>query len=76
MPSAAYKELMDDPNQMALTIIELRSFAKAKADIEQASQAKKDPPSDAIHELVYDIRHEIVKEDRQQWTSLSPSKPA
>jgi hypothetical protein len=48
LPLAAVRELSDDPEQMAVQILELRAYARTKARMDVAKDAKDLPPGDAI----------------------------
>jgi hypothetical protein len=42
------QELRDDPEQMAVQILELRAYARTKALVDRATDAKDLPPGDAL----------------------------
>jgi hypothetical protein len=68
LPSQAQRELMNDPSNAALVIMEMRSFARAKEACERYSKQPtgKDMPTGLAVEQVHEIRSEIVKEDRER----------
>ena len=60
MPSEALKELLDDPKQMALDILELRAYARAKEVLDNAKRPE-DVPHSPMIDRVFLIQHEILK---------------
>lgn len=54
------RELLDEPRGMALDIIELRAYARAKSALEQAKNSK-DIPDDPMIERVWEVQHEIAR---------------
>lgn len=48
LPLAMVRELGDDPEQMAVQILELRAYARTKALVDRATDAKELPPGDAL----------------------------
>jgi hypothetical protein len=64
LPSQAVREIMDDPQQMALDIIHLRGYAYAKETLENAKSSR-DIPRGVNVEQVLEIKAEIMKEDGQ-----------
>lgn len=64
LPSAAIRELMSDPANMALDIIELRAYASAKHAVD-TTELKKLPKKDASIDRVFEIKHEILKRRRE-----------
>ena len=60
MPSEAKKELLDDPGQMALDILELRAYARAKETLDNARRSE-DVPNSPMIDRVFLIQHEILK---------------
>jgi len=62
LPSAAYRELMNDPSGMALDIMRLRNYARSKDILDHAKSAK-DIPDGADVKQVMEIKKELMKED-------------
>lgn len=60
LPSEAKKELLDDPSQMALDILELRAYARAKKVLDNAKRSE-DVPDSPMIDRVFLIQHEILK---------------
>lgn len=48
LPLAMVRELSDDPEQMAAQILELRAYARTKALVDRAKDAKELPPGDEL----------------------------
>lgn len=65
LPSEALRELLDDPNNMALDIIELRAYARTKQQIDDARK-QEDMPSGPLADLVWQVQHEIVRRRREE----------
>ena len=63
LPSQAVRELMNDPSQMALDIIDLRSYAQAKEILDNAKDSKDIPQSKSI-DRVWEIMHELLKRQK------------
>jgi len=61
LPRAAVAELYDDPELMALTILRLRAYARAKQDIDNAKRPQ-DMPTGPAADLVWEIQAEIAAE--------------
>lgn len=64
-PTRALWELEHDPDHMALTILQLRAYAQAKADydrIEDAEQFERAVKWNPMVATVRDIEHAIVAE--------------
>lgn len=56
---------MDDPHNLAITIMELRSYHRAYQQIEQARESKHLPePEGEMVDRVHEINWEMMKEDR------------
>jgi hypothetical protein len=53
-PSQAREELEADPDRTALRILELRAYARTKAQVDAAKEAK-DMPTGDLAELVQEI---------------------
>ena len=51
---------MNDPSQMALDIMELRSYARAKEILDSAKKTEEVPKSKAI-DRVWEITHELIE---------------
>lgn len=64
LPTQAYKELMIDPLNMAIDIMELRSYANAKEILDHAKSESDIPKSSAI-EQVWMVQHELLKRRRE-----------
>ncbi len=62
LPSQAVKEIMTDPNQMALEIMQLRNYARAKEALDNAKNADEIPDSPAIDQ-VWMVQAEIVRKE-------------
>lgn len=59
-------ELLDDPHQLALTIIELRGYQRAYQQIEQAREHQRmDEPEGEMVERVHEINAELLMEERR-----------
>lgn len=63
LPSEAVRELMEDPTQLALDILELRAYARAKAALEQAERPE-DVPRTRMVEEVWGVLHELLRRKR------------
>lgn len=68
LPSQAEKELFDDPKQMALDILELRAYARAKEMLDNAKRPEEVPDSPMI-DRVFLIQHEIMGRKKAGETS-------
>ncbi len=64
LPSEAIKELMNDPTNLALDIIELRAYAAAKHTVDTTPLSKL-PKKDATIDRVLEIKYEIQKRRRE-----------
>ncbi len=64
LPSQAVKELLDDPTNLAIDIMELRSYARAKELLDNAKKPEDVPKSPAIDE-VWMVQHELLKRRRE-----------
>lgn len=60
LPSAALRELMNDPAQMAIDIMELRAYARTKEAIDNA-HSDKDIPASPMVDQVFSIQAELLK---------------
>ena len=60
LPSAALKEIMNDPAQMAIDIIELRAYSRAKELLDNARDSK-DIPDNPMIDRVFEIQAELLK---------------
>lgn len=65
LPTRALWELEHDPDGMALTVIMLRQFARAKAAIDAAGGDVDKMPKGAMADLVVDIEAEFTEEQHQ-----------
>ena len=65
LPSEALRELLDDPNNMALDIIELRAYARTKQQIDDAKK-QEDMPSGPMADLVWGVQLEIARRRREE----------
>lgn len=63
LPSQAVRELMDDPSQIALDIMELRAYARAKECLDNAKDPK-DVPDHPMIDRVFEIQAELLKRRR------------
>ena len=63
MPTAAITELMDDPAGLALDIIELRAYARAKDALDNA-KSKNDIPGSPMVDTVMEIQAELARRRR------------
>jgi hypothetical protein len=63
LPTAAVNELFDDPGGMAIEILELRAYARAKEALDNA-KSKNDVPSSPMVDKVMEIQSELVKRKR------------
>jgi len=63
LPTEAVKELLDDPLNMALEIMELRAYARAKEVLDNA-KSKNDVPSSPMVDMVMEIQAELAKRKR------------
>ncbi len=61
LPSAAVNELMDDPDRLALEIIELRAYARAKEQLDNAKKST-DVPKTPMIEKVWEVQAELHKQ--------------
>ncbi|MDD5502587.1 MAG: hypothetical protein PHH26_03885 [Candidatus Thermoplasmatota archaeon] len=64
----AEKELLDDPKQMALDILELRAYARAKEILDNAKRSE-DVPDNPMIDRVFLIQHEILERKKAGETS-------
>ena len=60
LPSQAVEELMNDPSHLALDIMEIRSYARAKEILDNAKKAEEVPKSKAI-DRVWEITYELIE---------------
>ena len=58
LPSEALGELMDEPRGMALDIMELRAYARAKDALDNAEK-KEDVADDPMVAKVWEVLHEL-----------------
>jgi len=63
LPTAALAELLDDPAGMAIEILELRAYARAKESLDNA-KSKNDVPSSPMVDMVMEIQAELAKRKR------------
>ena len=63
MPTAALTELLDDPSGMAIEILELRAYARAKETLDNA-KSKNDVPGSPMVDMVMEIQAELAKRKR------------
>ena len=68
LPSAALRELMNDPAQMAIDIMELRAYARTKEMLDNA-QNKADVKNTPMVEKVFEIIAEREKRRRENGRS-------
>jgi hypothetical protein len=55
------RELSDDPEQMAVQILELRAYARTKAMVDRAKDATELPPGDALVGRVIQTQAAILR---------------
>jgi hypothetical protein len=66
LPSQAERELITDPSRAVITIMEMRSFARAKEQIDRHSKERQgSAPTGPSVELVHSIQYEVVMQDRE-----------
>jgi hypothetical protein len=65
LPSAAVRELMNDPAQMALDIIEFRAYARAKEALDNAKKPE-DVPDSPMIEMVWLVQEEMLKRRKEE----------
>ena len=63
LPTAAVTELLDDPTGMAMEILELRAYSRAKEALDNA-KSKNDVPDSPMIDMVMEIQAELVKRKR------------
>ncbi len=63
LPTAAINELFDDPSGMAIEILELRAYARAKEALDNA-KSKNDVAGSPMVDLVMEVQEELVKRKR------------
>ena len=68
LPSQAVRELMTDPAQTAIDIMELRAYVKAKEVLDNAKN-QKDIPDSPVIDRVFEIQAEILKRRRDETCS-------
>ena len=61
LPTRALWELEHDPDQLVLTIMQLRAYARTKAAMDRAKTAE-EAPTGALADLVMDITTDLVRE--------------
>jgi len=64
LPSAMARELARDPEQMAVRIVELRGYAKAKALVDASKQDSDVPRGDPLVVRVLRTQAAILREER------------
>jgi hypothetical protein len=65
LPSQALNEMLDDPSSMALEIIELRAYARAKELIDTTDKQDKLPNNPMI-DRVFEITDYLGKQEKQR----------
>lgn len=60
LPSDAVRELMDDPAGLALDVMELRAYARAKEALDSAKKAG-DEPTGPMADMVWEVMSELLK---------------
>lgn len=63
LPLAVVRELSDDPEQLAVQILELRAYARAKALVDRAGDQKDLPLGDALVQRVMTTQAAILSEE-------------
>jgi hypothetical protein len=63
LPTAALTELLDDPAGMAIEILELRAYARAKESLDNA-KSKNDVPDSPMIDMVMEIQADLAKRKR------------
>ena len=63
LPRAAIDELMNCPDKLVTTIINMRNYARAKEALDNAKRPE-DKPTGRTAELVLEIQAEIIAEKR------------
>ena len=58
------RELMNDPSEMTLEIIDLRAYAHAKEQVDSA-KLKDLPKNNKLIDRVFEIKHELLKRRRE-----------
>jgi len=59
------REFLDDPRGLALDIMELRAYARAKDALDNAKK-EEDIPKTAMVEVVWQVQHEIMKRKKRK----------
>lgn len=65
LPSQAVRELLDDPQQLALDVMELRAYARTKDALDNAKRPE-DEPSGPMVEVVWDVMNELLRRRREE----------
>lgn len=65
------RALLDDPEHLALEIIELRAYARTKEQLDAAKRAE-DAPRGPVADLVMDIQAEIFRRRKEAETDGNP----
>jgi hypothetical protein len=65
MPTRAMWEIEHDPDGMVFTVMAIWAYERAKADVDQATKANQDLPTDAMAQLVIDHEAAIAVEEVQ-----------
>ena len=65
LPSEALTELLDEPRGMALDILELRAYARAKEAMDNAKR-KEDIPDSPMVGQVWEVQHELMRRRRDE----------
>lgn len=64
LPSEALRELLDEPRGMALDIIELRAYARTKAQMDEAKRPE-DMPHGKMADWVWAVMEAIAKRRKE-----------
>lgn len=64
LPSQAVRELMNDPANLALDIMEFRAYARAKELLDNAKRPE-DVPNSPLIEQVFLVQHELLKRRKE-----------
>lgn len=65
LPSAAVRELMDDPSGLALEVMEQRAYARTKEQVDRASKDE-DMPRGPMVDVVFEVQAELLRRHREE----------
>jgi hypothetical protein len=64
LPSQAVRELMNDPSNLALDIMELRAYSRAKEALDNAEKPD-DVPNHPMIDRVFEVQYELLKRRKE-----------